>query len=149
METASLAEKNIQLWIFNPDGELLLINEKKSPTMQWKIPAGKIIPGESVEKAVRRELYETFSITDYQIVTRLSAAPQNENVQAETTLGATAHVLIFVFNPLQIELNEEEAAGYDWETPEQYVQRAETNAQQYSTQTARNAFFPLIKKWTE
>ncbi|MCD8497149.1 MAG: RNA pyrophosphohydrolase [Alphaproteobacteria bacterium] len=52
----------VGLTIFNPDGKVFVGERIDSPGGDWQMPQGGIDPGESVEDALWRELYEEVGI---------------------------------------------------------------------------------------
>lgn len=65
----------VKALIYNPDGKLLLLrSEGKTLEHYWDLPGGRIQKNESLEEALRREVFEETGVRDLKVVKPFSMA---------------------------------------------------------------------------
>lgn len=102
--------------IFNEKKQLLLVKSHKSRN-KWVCPGGKVLPGEKLEQAVRRETKEELGIKLNEVI----YWHVNEHINPPNFFKS-AHFLSFIFicktTDTNVKLNSE-AQEFQWITPRQ------------------------------
>jgi 8-oxo-dGTP diphosphatase len=104
----------------NDDGDVLLLRRSSGDTFgadAWDTPGGRIRFGESVEAALRREVFEETGMKDFRVTKILTAWSLLKN-EFTQLVGIT---FLCEYGDEEIRLSHEHA-GYEWVSPSQMLE---------------------------
>lgn len=123
-----LLHRAIHLFIFRPDGQLLL--QQRSPQkdmypLHWECVGGHLSPGEKYHDCAIREAHEELGIYLDEIteITKLNAGPRTDFEFITVYTATTASPV----NPDPAEI-----IATDWHTPAQWLQEIKTQSRLFS-----------------
>lgn len=89
--------------VLNPQGQVLVVNQNGD---SWSLPKGHVDPGESLEQAVVREIYEESGVREVTLVKKLGnySRPRIGRNGNGDDRAEMKHITVFLAKTDQIEL---------------------------------------------